>query len=193
MPRIGKNSSPTVLKEQSSPPLSTTDLPTLRTFVNQRLNSPTARQDNGISLGKVIEQNPAAYEQAVDLLGAGHSVQSVASSTGLALETVKAASWFVPNYREICRASTSRNLAAASLRMSEVLVQNADQIDPNKLAFTLSVAVEKAELLSGGVSARVEHRQVVTREELQKLFDALPRAKDVKVIGQPTKTQNNHS
>jgi hypothetical protein len=61
--------------------------------------------------------------------------------------------------------------------MSEILVESTDRIPADKIAFTLAVATEKAELLSGGVTARSETRQIVTREELQKLFDALPRAK----------------
>jgi hypothetical protein len=41
----------------------------------------------------------------------------------------------------------------------------------------LAVTIDKAQLLSGGVTQRTETRKVVTREELQALFEALPRAK----------------
>jgi hypothetical protein len=84
---------------------------------------------------------------------------------------------FIPNYREVCRSGTSKNLALASLRMSEILVESTDRIPADKIAFTLAVATEKAELLSGGITQRTETRQVVTREELQRLFEQLPRAK----------------
>ena len=84
---------------------------------------------------------------------------------------------FIPNYRDVCRSSTSKNLALASLRMSEILVESTDRIPADKIAFTLAVATEKAELLSGGVTQRTEVRPVVSREELQRLFEQLPRAK----------------
>jgi hypothetical protein len=41
----------------------------------------------------------------------------------------------------------------------------------------MAVGIEKAELLGGGATQRTETRQVISREELQKLFEQLPRAK----------------
>jgi hypothetical protein len=73
--------------------------------------------------------------------------------------------------------------------MSEMLVESTDRIPADKIAFTLAVATEKAELLSGGVTQRTEVRPVVSREELQKLFDALPRAK-AKVVELPDSTSS---
>jgi hypothetical protein len=194
MPRIEKNGlrSPQEPKAKKTPALSANDLFALRDFVNQRLSSPTAVADNPLPLSKLIEENPAAYAQAIDLLSAGHSPQAVANSTGLPLATVKAASHFIPDYRTVVRSATSRNLSLASLRMSEVLFDRADQLHPDRLGFTLAVAVEKSELLSGGITQRTEHR-VVSREELQQLFDALPKARDVKVFDPPTEDKNKQS
>jgi hypothetical protein len=47
----------------------------------------------------------------------------------------------------------------------------------DRVPFALAVSVDKSELPSGGITQRTETRQVVTREELQRLFEQLPRAK----------------
>lgn len=73
------------------------------------------------------------------------------------------------------------NLLEASQVMSERLAREAHELPAKALANALSATIDKAQLLSGGVTQRTETRQVVTREELQALFDALPRAK-AKVI-----------
>jgi len=193
MPRIGKNGGPSKPGPtvEKTPSLTASDLCALRDFVNKRLTEPSSLQDNNpLPLGALIEQNPDLYRNAVDLLSVGNSVQAVAHATSIPIQTIRAMTHFIPNYREVCRSSTSKNLALASLRMSEILVESTDRIPADKIAFTLAVATEKAELLSGGVTARSETRQIVTREELQKLFDALPRAKaEIVQLPESTPTQ----
>jgi len=175
MPKANNNGQS---KPQKVPHLCANDLCALRDFVNKRLTEPSSLQDNNpLPLSVLIEQNPDLYRNAVDLLSAGNSVQAVAHATSIPLQTIRAMTHFVPNYRDGCRSSTSKNLALASLRMSEILVESTDRIPADKIAFTLAVATEKAELLSGGITQRTETRQVISREELQRLFDQLPRAK----------------
>jgi len=165
-------------KLQKIPRLSANDLCALRDFVNKRLTEPSSLQDNNpLPLSVLIEQNPGLYRNAVDLLSAGNSVQAVAHATSIPLQTIRAMTHFIPNYRDVCRSSTSKNLALASLRMSEILVESTDRIPADRIAFTLAVATEKAELLSGGITQRTEVRPVVSREELQRLFEQLPKAK----------------
>jgi hypothetical protein len=84
---------------------------------------------------------------------------------------------FMPDYRLIVREATARNLSQSSLRMSEVLLEHADKMPIDRVPFALAVTVEKSELLGGAATSRIEHRKVVTQEELQAMFDALPRAK----------------
>jgi hypothetical protein len=180
MSRIGKNGSPSTRepKGEKSPALSANDLCALRDFVNKRLTEPSSLQDNNpLPLSVLIYENPDLYRNAVDLLSAGNSVQAVAHASSIPPQTIRAMTHFIPGYRDVCRSSTSKNLALASLRMSEILVESTDRIPADKIAFTLAVATEKAELLSGGITQRTETRQVISREELQRLFDQLPRAK----------------
>lgn len=161
----------------SSKNLTNTDLAALRSFVQKTLSQPPVPQNPlAPSLADLIEQNPDAYRSVIDLLAQGHSIQSVANSTGVDPVVVNAASWFVPDYRAICKSATARNLALANLRMSEILAQRTDSLPVDRVPFALAVSVEKSQLLDGGVTQRTESRQVVSREELQKLFDQLPRA-----------------
>jgi hypothetical protein len=165
-------------KPKKVPRLTANDLCALRDFVNKRLAEPPAPQNPSTpSLSDLIEQSPDVYRFVVDLLSQGHSIQAASAATGVSLPIVKAASWFVPDYRQICKNATARNLALANLRMSEILVERTDSLPVDRVPFALAVSVEKAELLGGGITQRTETRQVVTREELQRLFDQLHRAK----------------
>ena len=71
------------------------------------------------------------------------------------------------------------NLLEASQIMSERLAREAPSIPTDKLPNALAAVIDKAQLLSGGVTQRTETKRVVTQEELQALFDALPRAKTI--------------
>jgi hypothetical protein len=186
MPRIAKKGAQVPSQKKA---LSYADVAVLRDFVNRRLAEPPAPQNpSAPSLSDFIEQNPDAYRSVVDLLCQGHSIQNVSNSTGVDAVIVKAASWFVPDYRQICKNATARNLALANLRMSEILAERTDSLPVDRVPFALAVSVEKSELLSGGITQRTETRQIVSREELQRLFEQLPKAtviQDVKISDSP--------
>jgi hypothetical protein len=165
-------------KLQKVPRLSASDLCALRDFVNKRLAESSSLQDNSpLPISVFIEQSPDLYRNAVDLLSAGNSVQAVANATLIPLQTIRAITHFMPDYRFIVREATARNLAQSSLRMSEVLLERSDKMPIDRVPFALAVTVEKSELLGGAATSRIEHKKVVTQEELQAMFDALPRAK----------------
>jgi len=85
------------------------------------------------------------------------------------------------------------NLMEASQVMSERLAREAKDLPTQRLPAALAATIDKAQLLSGGVTQRTETRKVVTREELQQLFESLPRAK-AKVIaqGEASNAEPNH-
>lgn len=165
------------LIQNKIPRLGHDDLCAIKAFVQSALQTPnTSPKSNPLPLATLIENDPDNYRHAVDLLARGCSLKAVSISCSLPLATVKAMSAFVPDYHKISRDSTARNLAQASLRMSEILLERADDLAPDRLAFTLAVATEKSELLGGGFTARTETRTIVSSDELQKLFEALPKA-----------------
>jgi hypothetical protein len=153
----------------------------VRKFVEDVLSNRRRELPSEIAVEELIERERELCREAVELLATGKSAEVVAARTGIAVENVRTLSEFVPDYGVIERSTTVKNLRAANLRMSELMAQQADKISADKLAFSLAISAEKSELLSGGLTQRVEYRRVVTREELQALFESLPRAK-AKVI-----------
>lgn len=154
---------------------------TVRKFVEKTLSERRRELPNEIAVEELIARERERCREAVELLASGQSAEAVAARTGIGVEDVRTLSEFVPDYALVMRSTTVRNLRAANLRMSELLARQADQISADKLAFSLAIATEKSELLSGGVTQRSETKRVVTPEELQAMFEALPRA-NAKVI-----------
>lgn len=157
---------------------------TVRKFVEEVLSKRRRELPSEMAVEELISREPELCRESVELLAAGQSVEKVAARTGIGVENARTLSEFVPDYALIVRSVTVKNLRAANLRMSEIMAEQADRISADKLAFSLAITSEKSELLSGGLTQRVEHRRVVTPEELQQLFEALPRAK-AKVIEEP--------
>ena len=157
---------------------------TVRKFVEEVLSKRRRELPSEIAVEELTSRERELCRESVELLAAGQSVEKVAARTGIGVEDVRTLSEFVHDYALVMRSTTVRNLRAANLRMSELLAGQADQISADKLAFSLAIATEKSELLSGGVTQRSETKRVVTPEELQAMFEALPRAK-AKVIEEP--------
>lgn len=182
-------------KQEKPPRLGPDDTLALRDFVTRALSQPPTGAQNPPSIAELIEADPDSYRNAVELLSQGLSPKAVSIATGIPVETARCMSHFIPDYRIVVRDATARNLAQSSLRMSEILVDRADQMPIDRIPFALAVTTEKSELLSGGVTARTEHRKVVTPEELQAMFDALPKANasvvEDKIVSLPPNNSNS--
>ena len=74
------------------------------------------------------------------------------------------------------RQTLAMNLVEAAQNLTERLVEEADQLNPADIGKTLAIVVDKHLLLSGHATARIEHRNVPTPEELREMFEALPMA-----------------
>jgi hypothetical protein len=72
------------------------------------------------------------------------------------------------------REAIAANLAEASQVLSERLLETAQDMPVKHLASMLATSIDKMQLLSGGVTARTEVRQITSPEELQRIFDSLP-------------------
>lgn len=196
MPKALKNGSTPAQKQSrpKQPRLSFDDTLALRDFVTRTLGQPPTGGHNPLPLAKLIEADPDSYRDVVDLLSQGQSPKAVSVATAIPLPTVRAMSHFIPDYRIVVKDATARNLSQASLRMSEILVDRADQMPIDRIPFALAVTTEKSELLSGGVTQRTEHRKVATPEELQAMFNALPKAKatviEDKIVEAPPNNSN---
>jgi hypothetical protein len=125
----------------------------------------------------VAERMPARYQQVIQLLADGCSPARVNQFVSIGEDVIR---WIKrthqPSIAKV-KESVLDNLMEASQVMSERLAREASQLPTQRLAQALAQTIDKAQLLSGGVTQRTETRKVVTREELQALFEALPRAK----------------
>ena len=156
----------------------------VRRFVEEVLSKRRRELPSEMAVEALISRERELCREADELLAAGQSVERVATRTGIGVENARTLSEFVPDYALIVRSMTVKNLRAANLRMSEIMAEQADRISADKLAFSFAITTEKSELLSGGVTQRSQTKRVVTPEELQAMFEALPRAK-AKVIEEP--------
>jgi len=121
-------------------------------------------------------QFPRVYDQIITLLANGHSPAKIKLWTGIETEVIRRIRDLHPETLARIKENLAVNLAEAAQSLSEKLIENAHRLRPENIAKALAIAVDKHQLLSGGVTARTEHRTVPTPEELQAMFDALPRA-----------------
>lgn len=129
----------------------------------------------------VADRMPEQYKQCLQMLADGCSPNLIQQFVPIGLDTIRRIRQMHPQSIARIKESVMENLLEASQVMSERLAREASELPTKALANALSATIDKAQLLSGGVTQRTETRKVVTREELQALFDALPRAK-AKVI-----------
>ena len=118
----------------------------------------------------------STHEQIITLLANGHSPFKVSQWTGIETDVVRRIRDLHPETLDRIKQNLAANLAEAATALSERLISEAPNLDPEHIAKALSIAVDKHQLLSGGVTARTEHRTVPTPEELQAMFEALPKA-----------------
>jgi hypothetical protein len=128
---------------------------------------------------------PREYEQILTLLANGHSPAKIKKWTGIESDVIRRIRELHPEDVSRLKAHLAASLAEAAQCLSERLIAEADTMPITAVTSALSTAIDKHQLLSGGVTARTEHRTVATPEELQAMFDALPKA-NVTVIEEGT-------
>jgi hypothetical protein len=133
----------------------------------------------------------STYEQIITLLANGHSPFKVSQWTGIETDVVRRIRDLHPETLDRIKQNLAANLAEAATALSERLISEAPNLDPEHIAKALAIAVDKHQLLSGGVTARTEHRTVPTPEELEAMFNALPRANATVIEDKPKEELTN--
>jgi hypothetical protein len=113
-------------------------------------------------------------ERVMTLLANGISPPKIQTLTGVEADVVREIRQRNPKLLRTIKETIANNLAEASQILTERLVDTAPTMPLKHLAQTLSVAVDRMQLLSGGATARTEVRQISSPEELQRIFDSLP-------------------
>jgi hypothetical protein len=113
-------------------------------------------------------------ERVMTLLANGVSPPKIETLVGVDSDVVRRIRDRNPKFLRNIKEQIANNLAEASQILSERLLDTAPTMPLKHLAQTLSASIDKMQLLSGGVTARSEVRQITSPEELQKIFDSLP-------------------
>lgn len=125
----------------------------------------------------VAERMPAKYEQILIFLADGMSPQLISEYVGVDADVIRRIRQLQPQTIAKINEAILDNLIEANQVMSERLAREAKDLPTVRLPQALAATIDKAQLLSGGVTQRTETKRVVTPEELQQLFESLPRAK----------------
>lgn len=127
----------------------------------------------------------STYQQVLTLLANGHSPAKVSKWTGIDSDVIRRIRELHPETLERLKQHLVANLAEAAQTLSERLIQDGPKMRIENVAKALAIVVDKHQLLSGGVTARTEHRTVPTPEELQAMFESLPKANAVVLEDKP--------
>jgi hypothetical protein len=108
---------------------------------------------------RLMESRPTIYRAIVDGLGQGLGVRQLCRAYRVSHHTVAAVM-----SREINAIATVKERTVSVLRTfgrlaADRLLDEVDQIPIQSLPIALGIAVEKAELLSGGATSRIEHTE----------------------------------
>lgn len=128
----------------------------------------------------VSERMPEKYQTCLHLLADGCSPHLINLWIGIGEDVIRRIKQMHPQSIAKVKEMVLDNLLEASQVMSERLAREAHSLPTHRLPNALAAVIDKAQLLSGGVTQRTESKRVVTQEEVQALFEALPRAKVIK-------------
>ena len=140
----------------------------------------------GISTGERLKaQRPDIFNACVSLLKLGAGVREIKRITGLHHRTIEAVKLDQGSSIDTARKELgARALMVAGLgleRLEEVISDGS--IKPGELAMTVGILIDKGQILTGGVTARVESVQKhAVAEGLDALIDALPMATATEIV-----------
>ncbi len=132
----------------------------------------------GVSTGvRLLNQRPDLYRITVQLLGQGTGIREIKRLTGLHHRTIEAVMT-----REGQTIDTARKeLGARALRVAAMGVERLEEIiadgniKPGELSMAVGILTDKAQLLTGGVTSRVEKiESAQVAAGLEKMLDDLP-------------------
>jgi len=148
---------------------------------------PPASSLGELTLERVRKFKPGRFMLAVQLLGEGLSQRQTAKATGLSRNVVAQiyeaeADAIKPLNKET--AKLARRVARMSL---ERLEEEIDQVPLASLAIIFGVTTDKAELLSGNATERIEHIKQEQFGDLDEIYKTLP-GDDAIDVSQMTET-----
>jgi hypothetical protein len=132
----------------------------------------------GASTGdRLMSQRPDLYRITVQLLGQGTGIREIKRLTGLHHRTIEAVmireGSTIDTHRKELGARALKVAAMGVERLEEIIADGA--IKPGELSMAVGILIDKGQVLTGGVTARVEKvEQSQVAAGLERMLDDLP-------------------
>lgn len=132
----------------------------------------------GASTGdRLISQRPDLYRITVQLLGQGTGIREIKRLTGLHHRTIEAVmireGTTIDTHRKELGARALKVAALGVERLEEIIADG--NIKPGELSMAVGILIDKGQVLTGGVTARVEKiEQSQVAAGLERMLDELP-------------------
>jgi len=132
----------------------------------------------GASTGdRLISQRPDLYRITVQLLGQGTGIREIKRLTGLHHRTIEAVmireGTTIDTHRKELGARALKVAAMGVERLEEIIADG--NIKPGELSMAVGILIDKGQVLTGGVTARVEKiEQSQVAAGLERMLDELP-------------------
>jgi hypothetical protein len=123
---------------------------------------------------RLFKRRPDVYKQICVFLGEGVSVNRVAKLMRVSVHTVLAVRDREPDLIAAEKERTIGNMRKFVRLSSERLIDEVDKIPLQSLPVAMGIAVDKGELLAGQATSRIEHVNVPSHTEFNKLIELLP-------------------
>ena len=158
--------------------LSDNDQEELAAYAKRNLGKALEGLDESIVNARhLFKTNPAIYTLCYQALLSGQPPYVVVERYGAHYDAICQIRRIYPEVVLAGRKQIVHNLEQVSLSLSNRLALEGNQIAIDKVAGTLATVVEKLQLLTGGVTSRSEHLNAPKPEEIQAMFESLPKAK----------------
>jgi transcriptional regulator len=142
---------------------------------------------NGNQLKKM---NPEVFDKAVELLAAGMTRNQVADAVGTSPQTISGIRKHHAELVETARERQARSFSELAMLSSEEaeerLLNNPDKISFKDLMIGAAIATDKALLLTGQATQRIEHVVKQDDDEFDQLLKKAKQADVIQVHGNPT-------
>jgi hypothetical protein len=127
---------------------------------------------------KLISQDPAKYVRIATALLDGETPTKIASTQSTDSNLVRFIRSMHPELVAAARTQMITNLEEVVSAMTARLLDETQALPIDKIPQALSTVLDKLSVLTGGVTARVEHTTVPKPEDLERMFKALPQVND---------------
>lgn len=151
---MAKRSKPSLLEEVAADEAAA---PSLFLVDSQEEGTENMEKRGEFTAERLMESRPTIYRAIVDGLGQGLGVRQLCRAYRVSHHTVAAVMSRESNAIATVKERTVATLRTFGRLAADRLLDEVDQIPIQSLPIALGIAVEKAELLSGGATSRIEH------------------------------------